>query len=353
MKQSGQAYPAMLALVAAVLFGASAPLAKVFLGHLDPVPLAGLLYFGSGLALLVIRLFQSAKQSRKTQEAQLRGKDFGWLMGSIVAGGILAPILLLYGLRVTAAATASLLLNFEAVSTTLIAMVLFKEAIGRRAWLAVALITLSGILLSLNLDGSWGVSIGAVGIIAACFLWGLDNNFTRNISAKDPLVIAMVKGLVAGIFSLALAYMMGASFPSIGIIIGALLLGSLCYGLSIVLFIRAMRSLGAARTSALFGVAPLVGVVLSFLIFHGSPTLAFYLALPLMVAGAAILIREQHSHFHVHAELIHEHAHSHDDDHHIHEHESLESERHSHVHRHEELQHEHQHMPDLHHRHSH
>lgn len=346
-------YPIILALTAAVLFGASAPLAKLLLGEVEPIPLAALLYLGSGLGLIAIRTFQQSNHRLANREAQIRRADLFWLAGALLAGGVAAPITLLFGLQYTPAATASLLLNFEVVATTVIAALAFKEAISRRAWQAIALITFSSILLSINFNGDWGISIGAIGIIVACILWGIDNNFTRNISAKDPLMIVSVKGLGAGSFSLALAIVLGSALPPLNIIVGAMLLGVFSYGVSIVLFIRAMRGLGAARTSALFGTAPLAGVMVSLLLFQEFPGWMFVIALPLMVGGTIFLVREEHDHHHVHEMTTHEHAHVHDDGHHDHDHPGEYARKHSHVHRHDAVAHDHHHMPDLHHRHIH
>jgi drug/metabolite transporter (DMT)-like permease len=341
------------ALVAALLFGASAPLAKLLLGEVEPIPLAAFLYLGSGIGLLVIKLFQRINQRAGKREAQLKKPDVIWLAGAIVAGGIAAPITLLFSLRNTPAATASLLLSFEGVATTLIAFFAFKEAISRRAWWAIALITLASIFLSINPKAEWGFSLGALGIVAACVLWGLDNNFTRNISAKDPLTIVTIKGLGAGGFSLGMALVLGNKFPAWEVVIGALVLGSLSYGVSIVLFIHAMRGLGAARTSALFSSAPLAGMMLSFVLFREIPGWMFVAAFPLMAAGTLFLVSEEHEHDHVHELTIHEHAHRHDDGHHEHEHEGEAVKKHCHEHQHEAVGHTHHHLPDLHHRHVH
>jgi drug/metabolite transporter (DMT)-like permease len=342
------------ALIAALLFGASAPLAKLLLGEVEPIPLAAFLYLGSGIGLLGIKLFQRMNRQGINDEAQIEKPDLRWLAGAILAGGVAAPITLLFSLKNTPAATASLLLNFEGVATTLIAFFAFKESISRRAWWAIALITIASIFLSINLNAEWGFSLGALGIIAACVLWGVDNNFTRNISAKDPLVIVTVKGLVAGSFSLITALFLGNHLPSWEMILGALVLGSLSYGASIVLFIHAMRGLGAARTSALFGTAPVAGIILSILIFREFPGWLFIVALPLMVFGAFLLVNDEHEHRHVHEMVIHEHSHQHDDEHHEHEHDNgVCAEKHCHIHEHDELAHAHHHMPDLHHRHVH
>jgi drug/metabolite transporter (DMT)-like permease len=287
------------------------------------------------------------------KEAGIKKPDYKWLAGAVLAGGVTAPIILLFSLRHTPAATASLLLCFEGVATTLIAFIFFKESISHRAWLAITLITLASIFLTMNLNAAWGFSLGALGILAACILWGIDNNFTRNISAKDPLIIVIIKGLGAGIFSLGLAIVLGNKLPPGNVVFSALILGCFSYGISIVLFIRAMRSLGAARTSALFSTAPLAGMILSFVLFRENPGWLFIVAFPLMLAGTLFLTSEQHEHFHVHRMEIHEHAHIHNDGHHEHEHEDKEPQEHSHVHKHEELGHNHPHMPDVHHRHGH
>ena len=192
-----------------------------------------------------------------------------------------------------------------------------------------------------------------MGIIAACVLWGIDNNFTRNISAKDPLVIVTVKGLGAGSFSLIMALVLGNALPARSVIFGALILGSLGYGASIILFIHAMRGLGAARTSALFSTAPITGIILSILLFQEFPSWLFIVAVPLMCIGALLLVNDEHEHHHIHARIVHEHSHTHNDGHHKHDHEGAYFERHCHVHKHDELAHAHHHMPDLHHRHVH
>lgn len=354
--QRSHVSPMLQALLAAVLFGASAPVAKLLLGEVEPVFLAAFLYLGSGLGVLFYKfLFGRRRSGARDDEARIQGADFGWLAGAVIAGGVAAPILLLFSLRGTAAATASLLLNFESVATTVIAALVFNEAIGRRAVWAILCVTLASIVLSWDSSGQWGISWGAFGVLGACVLWGIDNNLTRNISAKDPLAIVLVKGLGAGTFSFFLAVLLGNELPGMGIVIGALILGSLSYGLSIILFVRAMRSLGAARTSALFGTAPLAGVLLSLILFRETPGLPFVIALPVMVLAALLLLSEQHNHPHIHRAITHEHRHRHDDGHHLHDHPGMASRSlaHSHIHAHELLEHEHAHLPDIHHRHTH
>jgi len=347
--------PYIQALLAAIFFGASAPLSKLLLGETDPIVLAGLLYIGSGISAGLFVLFRGIGK-RGQAEARLQRKDVPWLLGAIIVGGIAAPIVLLFGLRDSPAATASLLLNFESVATTLIAIIFFREAVGKRVWWAVGLITLAAILLTWNRTGGWGFSLGALGIIAACVLWGMDNNFTRNISAKDPLMIVMIKGLAAGIFSLILALALGRPFPGISSILLAVLLGSISYGASIVLFVYAMRALGAARTSALYGMAPFIGMTLSLLLSLENLSYYFLISLPLMALGAWLLLSEQHAHLHLHPALVHDHRHVHSDGHHEHEHDvepSDPTKPHSHLHEHVQLAHDHEHSPDIHHRHRH
>jgi drug/metabolite transporter (DMT)-like permease len=336
------------ALLAAIFFGASAPIAKVLLGDIAPIFLAAFLYIGSGTGISLVKLTQRLRS--KEVEADIKPPDIKWLAGAIVSGGILAPIVLMVSLQNTPASTASLLLNFEGVGTTLIALLFFKEAIGRRAWTAIIVITLASIFLSTDFKSGFGLSLGALGIILACVLWGADNNFTRNISGKDPLAIVAWKGLVAGTFSFFLAVLLGNPFPTAKTILGTLILGFVSYGLSTMLFIRSMRGLGAARTSALYGTAPLAGVLLSIVIFGEFPSFLFIIAAILMIGGALLLINEQHGHSHVHTALFHEHSHKRDDP--AHGHDEADGV-HSHEHEHPAEEHVHDHMPDIHHRHGH
>ena len=259
-------------------------------------------------------------------------------------------------LRTTPAGTASLLLNFETLATTLIAALAFREATGRRVWVAVLVITSASLLLSLRPNDLWGLSGGALAVIGACGLWGLDNNLTRKISAKDPITIVAIKGLTAGTFSLLLALSVRSSLPSVRVGLAAMLLGCVSYGLSIALFVRALRDLGAARTAALFGTAPFIGAILSFVVFTDVPTPFFLVSCFLMVVGAALLLGETHQHRHEHPVLDHDHRHRHDDGHHYHVHmpgEISASGYHSHPHRHAPTTHTHPHTPDLHHEHGH
>jgi drug/metabolite transporter (DMT)-like permease len=333
------------ALLAALFFGASAPVSKLLLGDVPPVLMAAFLYLGSGTGISLIKLYQRFSKNQK--EAGIKRPDIGWLAGAIISGGILAPIILMISLKNTPASTASLLLNFEGVGTTLLALLFFHESISRRALMAIGAITLASIFLSTNFGSNWGMSLGAFGVLLACILWGLDNNLTRNISGKDPLTIVAWKGLVAGTFSLILGLALGQQLPALITILSILMLGFIAYGMSTMLFIYSMRGLGAARTSALYGTAPLAGVILSIIIFHDPITFLFVIAAILMVAGALLLANEEHAHFHIHMPVVHEHLHSHDE---FHTH-SEEEGTHSHEHEHPRTEHEHGHMPDIHHRH--
>jgi drug/metabolite transporter (DMT)-like permease len=346
-------YPALAALLAAALFGAGVPLAKLLAGQIEAIPLAALLYLGSGVGLL---LFQGAQRltGRTGRESAVARTDLPWLVGATLAGGVLAPVILMFALRSTPAATASLLLNFEGVATALLAALLFREHLGGRTWLAVLLVTIAGSVLSWNPVERLGLSLGVLGVVAACALWGLDNNLSRHISGKNPVTIAAAKGMVGGTCSLVMAMLLRNPLPPLPACLLAMTLGLFSYGVSIVLFIYALRGLGAARTGALFATAPFIGTALSLAMFRDRPNLQFLMAIPLMLIGAVLLLAERHAHRHAHVPLEHDHRHRHDDDHHRHEHrpEPAAAE-HAHQHVHEPANHEHPHTPDEHHRHEH
>lgn len=313
-------YSVMIALLASILFGASAPITKILLGQVEPIPLASFLYLGSGVGLLIFQLVNLQRKKQTISEAPLKRKDFIWLIGAITTGGIIAPIILMSSLKVTPASTASLLLNFEGVATTIIAILFFKENVGKQIVVAMLTITLASILLSWDFKNQWGFTIGSLGIILACFCWGIDNNFTRNISAKNPFAIVTVKGIIAGSFSLILSMILKNQMPEFKIVIIAIIIGFFCYGISTVLFVFAMRDLGSTRTSALFSTAPFIGSILSIIIFKDIPNNLFFISLPIMIIGTILLLKEEHNHLHVHEPLQHEHRHNHTDDHHNHEH---------------------------------
>lgn len=344
---------AFLALLAAALFGASAPLAKVLVAGIGPFSLAGLLYLGSGVGLLGVWVVRRHRDRGAEREAPLVRRDIPWLAGAVVSGGIAAPVLLLWGLSGTSASSASLLLSTEGVLTTLIAALVFREAVDARVWIASILLLAAGALLAYRPGATFGVSLHAIAVVGACVLWGVDNNLTRPISGGDPVVLGMVKGLMAGAVNLALGTMAAEVWPRLDYVIAAMALGSLSYGASLLFYILALRHLGSARTAAHFGTAPFIGAVLSIAFLHEPMTGTLLIAFFLMLASTWLILSERHAHSHVHDVLEHTHRHTHDA-HHQHEHESGEGpEPHVHSHRHEAQSHSHPHLPDLHHRHRH
>ncbi len=341
------------ALASAVLFGASTPLAKIAVSSVDPIVVAGLLYLGSGIGLAVLRIVRAESLARRT-ETPLSRADLPWLAGATLAGGVAGPTLLLLGLSTTQASTASLLLNLEAVATAAIAWLIFRENVDRRVGTGFVLIVLGGILLSLPRDDGIAISGGTLLIAAACLCWGIDNNLTRRISGSDPSQIAMWKGLTAGFVNSGLAFAIGARFPHANVALAVTTIGFLGYGISLVLFVRALRHLGAARTGAYFSTAPFVGAALAFALGEGRLDWVFCAAGLLMLIGVWLHVSERHEHQHVHEPLEHEHLHYHDE-HHQHRHSPGDptGEPHSHRHRHVRLAHSHPHYPDTHHRHHH
>ena len=341
------------AMLAAVLFGASTPFSKILLGKTEPVLLAGLLYLGSGIGLTIWSRFRSQSKAG-TGEAQLKRSDFPWLAGAILAGGIIGPVLLMVGLAITAASSASLLLNLEGVFTAVLAWFVFKENFDRRIALGMAAITLGGLVLSWGGRLEVGVPWGALAITGACLAWGIDNNLTRRVSAGDPVQIAAIKGLVAGAVNFTIALAIGAHVPAFSTVTMAALLGFFGYGVSLTLFVLALRHIGTARTGAYFSLAPFVGALISLLILRDSLSYQFVIAAALMGVGVWLHLTERHEHKHEHEAIEHDHRHVHDE-HHQHEHDEFAplGEPHSHPHRHERMVHSHPHYPDIHHRHAH
>jgi drug/metabolite transporter (DMT)-like permease len=342
---------ALLALAAAALFGASTPLAKLLQADITPGLLAGLLYLGSGAGLALVKL--SLRLGRRTTEAPLRASDLPWLAGAVASGGIAAPLLLMWGLAGTSASGVSLLLNLEGVLTVLIAALVFKEAVAGRIWFAACLMLAAGLLLGYGPRAGFGLSLRTLAVVAACALWALDNNLTRRISAADPVNIAMIKGLAAGAANTAAALAYGAHLPAALPLAGSLLLGWLAYGVSLVLYIVALRHLGSARAASHFSTAPFIGAAISIGLLGEPVSAGFVTAFLLMLAATWLVLTEQHGHAHVHESLAHEHLHTHDA-HHQHAHDGDAGPApHSHPHRHEPLAHSHSHLPDPHHRHRH
>lgn len=344
------------ALGAALLFGASTPLAKLLGVDVAPQLLAGLLYLGSGagLALVLLARFLLHRGSH-AQLAALRIpiRELPWLAGAILAGGVLGPVFLMSGLGTTDAAAASLLLNVEGVMTALVAWLVFNENADLQIVLGMVAIVAGGVLLSLQ-PGTVMLSSGSMLIVAACLCWAVDNNLTRKVSTNDALLVACLKGLCAGATNTGLALALGARLPDQGPLLAALALGFAGYGLSLALFVVALRGLGTARTGAYFSVAPLFGVLVSMLLWPAWPADLFWVAAGLMGIGVWLHIRERHEHDHTHQPLDHAHPHVHDVHHrHQHDFEWDGVEPHVHPHRHAVLTHRHAHFPDVHHQHVH
>lgn len=339
------------ALVAAALFGVATPLAKLLLGAVDPWVLAALFYLGSGFGLAVLRLLV---RKWRRPEAPLRRADLPWLAGAILFGGVIGPILLMVGLQRTDAASASLLLSLEGVATALIAWFVFRENVDRRIAIGMLLIVAGAVVLAWQGSPSLGGAIGPLAIAAACAAWAIDNNLTRRVSLADPLQIAMLKGLVAGPVALAAALANGAPLPAYDVAVAAAAVGFFGYGISLVLFILALRHLGTARTGAYFSTAPFLGVAAAIPLLGEAPTLQLLAAGILMALGLWLHFTERHEHEHEHGTVEHDHRHAHDEHHrHVHGTNDPPEEPHRHRHRHVRLRHRHRHAPDSHHRHSH
>ena len=340
------------ALLSATLFGASVPFSKQLLDTVDAWLLAGLLYLGSGIGLLLF-LIISHTISQHRGEAYIAREGIPWLLGSVIFGGVLGPVFLMLGLNHFTASSASLLLNLESLATMIIAWAVFRENVDRRVFIGAMAILAGAVVLSWR-DGNLTAEWGAMGVAAACLCWGIDNNLTRKISGADPALIAAVKGLVAGPVNLLLGLLLGAQIPSVALMSGAACLGLVTYGISLVMFILALRHLGAARTGAYYGTAPFVGALLSLLLLGEEPTLQLAIAGGLMALGVWLHLSEVHQHLHSHQEVEHDHRHIHDEHHqHMHRTDDPPGEPHSHRHRHAALSHRHVHYPDLHHRHDH
>ena len=341
----------LLALMSAILFGASTPFAKLLLGSVDPWTMAGLLYLGAGVGLAAVHLSRGVLRLPAI-EAPLRRSDMPWLALVIASGGIAGPLLLMFGLMRTDAAGASLLLNLEGLATMGIAWVVFHENVDRRLLLGAFCIIGGAALLSWQ--GQSSFHWGAILIVGACICWGVDNNLTRKLSSADPVQIAMLKGLLAGTVNLLLALANGAELPPVGILLAVCAVGFLGYGVSLALFVLGLRHLGAARTSAYFSLAPFVGAILAVAMLGEPLSVELLLAGGLMGLGLWLHLAERHDHEHVHEPTEHEHRHAHDA-HHQHEHGPNDppGTPHTHWHRHSPLAHRHPHYPDLHHRHGH
>ncbi len=279
------------AILAAALYALNSPLSKLMLQSVPPTMMAGFLYLGAGIGMTALGLLLKQTGHGK-KETQLTRKELPYTLG-MIALDIAAPIFLMIGLSRTTAANASLLNNFEIVATSLIAMMVFNEQIGKRLWIAIGLITLSSILLSIEDASSFHFSIGSLFVLLACVCWGMENNCTRKLSKSDPLEIVVIKGFGSGIGSVLIGLAVGEKLPPMADILRILLLGFIAYGLSIYFYVYAQRTLGAAKTSAYYAIAPFIGVLLSFIIFRDIPGVLFFVALVIMIAGTWMINRDQ------------------------------------------------------------
>jgi len=339
-----------MAVGAAILFGVSTPFSRMLLNSFNPQLLAGVLYLAAAIGLAGIHLARRAF-GILAPEAPLRRDDLPWLAAVVLLGGFAGPLLLMLGLARSDAALGSLLLNLEGLATMTIAWLVFRENVDRRVLLGAMAILLGAALLSWTGE-RLAFHSGAAFIAGACLAWGIDNNLTRRLSAADPVVIGMTKGLVAGAANISIALAEGASLPRAPTLVLAAAVGFFGIGISLVLFILALRHLGTARTGAYFSLAPFIGAAVAVAVLHDPVTLQLLAAGSLMAAGVWLHLGERHKHEHWHEAVEHEHSHMHDA-HHQHEHGGAATEPHSHRHRHEPMHHKHAHYPDLHHRHEH
>ncbi len=318
---------------------------------MSPVLLAGLLYLGSGVGLQIV--IWTKRKSAITELSVLTQTQLLKLSGAIIFGGILAPLCLAYGVKYGTAVQVSLLLNLETVATTILAALVFREHVSSRVWFGKMLLLFGAILITTQSLEGFALSMPSLSVIAACLFWGIDNNLTRDIEQLSPIVLACVKGFAAGLFNTTLAIVLGSTLGTASQTGGTLVIGAISYGVSLILFIKALRLIGSSRTSTYFASGPFFGMLLAVPLLCEIPSSSQWLAAVIMVVGLLVLYREEHEHGHTHQANSHCHSHSHDE-HHQHAHEGTDTtEPHDHWHTHEPITHSHWHLPDIHHRHSH
>ena len=328
------------AIAAAALYAINVPFSKVLLAYVEPTMMAAFLYLGAGLGMLAYSLLSKAAGKAETTEP-LTKKELPYTIAMVVLD-VIAPILLMFGIQASHAANVSLINNFEIVSTSLIALCVFKEVISKRLWIAIGLVTVASIILSFEGAGSFQFNLGSLFVFGACLCWGIENNCTRMISNKSAFEIVVIKGTFSGLGSLAVALLIGEPIPSTLWMACVLLLGFVAYGLSIYLYVMAQKDLGAAKTSAYYSIAPFLGVAFGMLILGERPAIQFYVALIVMMVSTYFMVKDtiglQHTHAHTHT---HNHAHSHGDM--VHSHEHTHSHTHIHIHGEDTDSHEHDH----------
>jgi drug/metabolite transporter (DMT)-like permease len=345
----------LAALASAALFGVSTPAAKALLGVVHPVILAGLFYCGAGIGIALLRALAAlGLDAPAARQQPLARRDYGWLAGAIALGGIAGPVLLMLGLARTPAATASLLLTIEGAATALLAWFVFHENFDRRIALGMACLVAGAAAVSWSGTPTIESFAGPLAIIGACVAWGIDNNLTRKVSLADPLQIVQWKGLIAGPVNLLLGLWAGGSLPGAPAMLVGGVVGFVCYGVSLALFVVALRHLGTARTGAYFSTAPFIGAATAVIALQQPLTVELVAAGTLMAVGVWLHVTERHAHPHTHRRMVHAHSHRHDEHHrHAHGPQDPPGEPHSHAHEHDALTHSHPHVPDMHHDHRH
>lgn len=340
-----QSFAVVLSVAAAFFFGISTPLSKALIRDLNPFLLAGLLYLGAGAGLSVLSLFGAGKKAPSVKKLKYK-----YIIGMVVFGGLLGPVLLMGAIKIAPAASVSIWLNMELVATAILGHFIFKDFLDKRGWLSVGLSLAAGVLLSYS-GGIAGVTAGLL-VALACFSWGFDNHFTALIDDLSPAQSTIIKGLCAGTTNLLIGLALADAAPSPAAAAKAMLVGFLCYGLSITFYITAAQKLGAVRSQLIFSIAPLFGVLLSVLALRESLSGVQAFSGALLFASVWLMLAEKHSHPHEHPEAEHIHQHAHGDLHHDH-HDEAGEKPHTHFHSHDKNPHEHPHWPDLHHRHTH
>jgi drug/metabolite transporter (DMT)-like permease len=345
---------AFFGLAAALLFGISPPFAKLLLPESGPMLTAGLLYLGAGLGLLFFEMTGRPWLNSSGEEAPVRLADAGLLAGVILTGGMLGPFLMLFGLSRLSGVLTSLLLNMEAPFTVLVAVLVFREHLVRLELAGVLAIVVAAGILTYRPGAIRGDAVGILAVLGACLCWAIDNNLSQRLSLRDPLVVTRMKTLGAGLGMLGLATITGQQWPSVTIVFATFLLGLVSYGVSLVLDMRALRLLGAAREAGFFATAPFIGAVVAVPVLGERWDVQDASATAIMMVGVALLLRAHHTHAHSHEEVEHDHVHRHEEHHdHVHEGEPVLQEPHAHLHRHLPLIHDHPHLSELHHRHDH
>ncbi len=326
------------AILAAALYAINVPLSKLLLNYVEPTMMASFLYLGAGLGLLLYG-FAEKVTGKEINRESLTKQELPYTIAMVVLD-IVAPILLMKGITMTNSANVSLLNNFEIVATSIIALVIFKEVISRRLWIAILLVTIASVILSFEGMGAFEFNGGSLFVLGASLCWGIENNCTKMISNKSSVEIVVIKGTFSGLGSFLFAFIQGERIPAIQWIICVLVLGFVAYGLSIHFYIMAQKELGAAKTSAYYSIAPFLGVAFSVILLNDRPSVQFYVGLFIMIISTYFMVKDtielQHTHEHEHT---HTHEHSHGDVIHTHEHVHV----HTHIHTHNEDSNKHDH----------